>query len=218
MKRSKPNIQGLAKKKNVPALIKVLNDSDWDTSIRIAAVSALGEFSDLQAVEALIEALKDKDADVRQAAAATLGQLGYTRAVEPLVAALEDNTYWVREQAAVTLGQLGWQPLDEIQSALLAVAKKDWNLAVSLGPAALAPLIAALRDTDSGVRDQAAAALGKLGDTRALEPLVAALRDTDSGVRVRVAAALGQLGDTRAVELLMAALEDNEYWVRGQAA
>ena len=76
MKLFKPNIQRLAKKKNVRALMKVLKDSGWDTSIRLAAVSALGEMSDLQAVEALIEALKDSDSGVRQAAAATLGQLG----------------------------------------------------------------------------------------------------------------------------------------------
>ena len=111
--------------------------SGWDTSIRLAAVSALGEMSDLQAVEALIEALKDSDSGVRQAAAATLGQLGYTRAVEPLV--------------------------DETQSALLAVAQQDWDRVVSLGSAALAPLVAALRDNKYWVRQQAAAALVSLG-------------------------------------------------------
>jgi HEAT repeat protein len=137
MKRSKPNIQRLAKMKNVRALMRVLKDSDWATSIRLAAVSALGEMSDLQAIKALIEALKDSDSGIRQAAAATLVQLGDARAVKPLIAAFRDDDWWVRERAAAAL--------------------------VSLGSAALEPLVAALRDNDSGVRIEAAAALERLG-------------------------------------------------------
>ena len=134
------------------------------------------------------------------------------------MAALQDNDSEVRQQAVVALVSLGWQPVDETQSVLLAVAQQDWDRAVSLGSVALAPLVAALRDNDSGVRQQAAVALGRLGDPRALAPLVAALRDNDSGVRQQAAAALGWLGDPRAVKPLVAALEDNKYWVRQQAA
>jgi HEAT repeat protein len=39
------------------------------------------------------------------------------------------------------------------------------------------PLIAALKDENSDVRQAAAKALGKIGDPRAVEPLIAALSD-----------------------------------------
>src|SRR2546427_8845803 len=117
MKLFKPNIQRLAKKKNVRALIKILKDPVWDTSIRSAAVSALGEMSNVQAVEELIEALKDSDSGVRQAAVAALGQLGYTRAMESLVTAPVYKKYLVHQPTTATPDQPGWQPVDEIQSA-----------------------------------------------------------------------------------------------------
>ncbi len=198
MKLFKPNIQRLAKKKNVRALIKVLKDSGWDTSILLAAVSALGEMSDLQAVEAL----KDSDSGVRQAAAATLGQLGYTRAVEPLLVALEDNGSRVREQAAAALVSLGWRPVDETQSALLAVAQRDWDRAVSLGSAAVEPLVTAIRDNNSQVRVQAAEALGRLGDPRAVEPLIEVLKDIGSAVSQAAFRALRRIGDPRGVDAI----------------
>lgn len=43
-------------------------------------------------------------------------------------------------------------------------------------PRAVAPLIAALGDTDDGVKTSAARALGEIGDDRAVEPLIAAMK------------------------------------------
>ena len=64
-----------------------------------------------------------------------------------------------------------------------------------------------LKDDNSSVRRDAAAALGKIG-TPAVEPLIAALKDNDSGVRRYAAAALGKIKDARAVEPLIDALRD----------
>ena len=44
-------------------------------------------------------------------------------------------------------------------------------------------LIKALKDKDSDVREEAAEALGEIGDDRAVEPLTKALKDEDSSVR-----------------------------------
>ena len=44
------------------------------------------------------------------------------------------------------------------------------------------PLIIALKDKHEEVRSSAAAALGKLEDTRAVEPLIAVLKDEDVAV------------------------------------
>jgi HEAT repeat protein len=63
------------------------------------------------------------------------------------------------------------------------------------------------------VREAAARALGKIGDTRAVEPLVEALKD-DIHVRWRAAEALLEIGKTSAsVEPLVEALKDEDSYV-----
>ena len=64
-------------------------------------------------------------------------------------------------------------------------------------------LIKALRDKDRIVRQDAANALGKIGDERAVEPLIKALRDKDGIVRDYAVKALETFGDERAVEPLI---------------
>ena len=49
----------------------------------------------------------------------------------------------------------------------------------------------ALRDQERGVREQAAWALGAIGDARALQDLLAALKDSEAGVRRQAAWAIG---------------------------
>jgi len=79
-------------------------------------------------------------------------------------------------------------------------------------------LIKALRHKDWHVREEAAWALGGIGDARAVEPLIQALMD-DSDVLRRIAAwALGEIGDRRAVEPLIQALEDRDPDVQEKAA
>ena len=104
--------------------------------------------------------------------------------------------------------------------------KKDeyvrWYTARALGeikdPRAVEPLIAALGDERSDVRQAAAEALGKIKDPRAVEPLIAALGDERSDMRQAAAKALGAIGDARAMEPLIAALKDAEWRVREAAA
>jgi HEAT repeat protein len=84
---------------------------------------------------------------------------------------------------------------------------------VQLGPVALEPLIAALKDSCEGVRFCAAHTLWKIGDARAVEPLIAALGDRDPDVRLKAAVALGDIGDERAIKPLIDALKnDMDLW------
>ena len=55
-------------------------------------------------------------------------------------------------------------------------------------------LVKALSDQSQGVRQQAAWALGAIGDSRALPGLLPALKDTDAGVRKQAAWAIGAIG------------------------
>ncbi|HOO53558.1 MAG TPA: HEAT repeat domain-containing protein [Methanothrix sp.] len=69
-------------------------------------------------------------------------------------------------------------------------------------------LILDLKDENSSVRENAAVALGEIGDPRAVNPLIETLEDEDWGVRYWAAQALGEIGDTRAVNPLIEALKD----------
>ena len=93
---------------------------------------------------------------------------------------------------------------------------------VRIGPAAVEPLIDALKDIRS--RHGAAEALGRLGDAQAIEPLIAALSDKTNASHTfgemsadgAIVTALGQLGDARAVEPLIEALK--VWWTAKPAA
>ncbi len=86
-------------------------------------------------------------------------------------------------------------------------------------PVARAALLAALRDADWQVREEAAATLGKLLDPAGGEGLIDALsRDTYWEVRLKAANALGRLKAPAAVPALLAALEHAVSNLRKEAA
>jgi HEAT repeat protein len=229
----------------VEPLITALTDGD--RTVREAAAQALGQLGDVRAVEPLITALTDSATTVRETAAQALGQLGDVRAVEPLMAALTDGDTTVREVAAASLGKLDWQPAGETGGRYWVVLKQ-WDKCVAMGSAAVEPLLVALKDSDSNVRQASAKALGQLGDAGAVgplitvlrgkdkelsqtavkvlveigipsvSPLVTALRDPDKSVQQVAAEGLGKIGDTQAVEPLIAALEDSDSNVCQAAA
>jgi HEAT repeat protein len=79
---------------------------------------------------------------------------------------------------------------------------------------AVPPLIQALGDGDSDVREAACWALGEIGDRQAVPPLIQALRDGNSDVRAAACEALGAIGDGQAVPPLIQALRDWDSDVR----
>ena len=84
---------------------------------------------------------------------------------------------------------------------------------------AIDPLIAALNDEDSTVRDVTAQALGEIGDSRAVLPLQGALEDDAPRVRGSAAVALGKLRAFEALDALCRHLgEDDDVWARAGAA
>src|SRR6058998_2904659 len=82
-----PNIEKLAYKRNVPALVKALGHSD--PGVRSRAAAALGELGDRAAVEPLIAALADPRDEVVSAAGLALARTGDERGVGPLIERLE---------------------------------------------------------------------------------------------------------------------------------
>jgi HEAT repeat protein len=84
--------------------------------------------------------------------------------------------------------------------------------------AAVAGLIALLKDPEPGVRAQAADTLAQLEAHDAVDALIAAVKDTNTDVRRHVVDALGEIGDAKALDALTRALKDDDAGVRRHAA
>ena len=101
-----PNVEKMKAKRDVNALIKVLNyQSSWQ--VRGKAARALGELKDARSVEALIGALKDEESGVCSIATWALGEIGDARALEPLITAIKDNSWEVGKAAVRALMKFG---------------------------------------------------------------------------------------------------------------
>ncbi|MEW6110044.1 MAG: HEAT repeat domain-containing protein [Nitrospirota bacterium] len=84
---------------------------------------------------------------------------------------------------------------------------------------AVKPLVEALQDTNMGVRNNVAFALGELGAREAIPHLIKVLLgDPEEWVRKSAAKALGMLGSREAVSHLAKALKDQSQMVRKSAA
>lgn len=151
------------------------------------------------AVPSLVSALGDSASAfvVQEAAAETLAELGATVAIPALMVALKRRMPGVRRAAANALDRLGWRAENDTQRAVYAIALEDWPRLVNLGQSAVEPLVAALPS------EEAAKALGEIGDPRAVEPLMKYLGYASGRDKRSVATALGQLGDARAVRALV---------------
>ncbi len=137
-----------------------LRDGGFD--FRYMAAEALGNTRHAKALGLLTQALRDEDNEVRRHTAMALGRMGDTRAKEPLTQALEDRNCKVRCEAAEALDELGWQPSVEVEKAHYMIAKAAWGELIILGEPGIQPLIQALKDEESFVREAAQAALEEI--------------------------------------------------------
>jgi hypothetical protein len=130
---------------------------------------ALDSLIQLEAVEALIEALGHPDEDIRRSAVWAVYDLKYPQALEPLIGLLKDESDSIRQVTCFALRNLG-------------------------DARAVQPLIDVLSDSDEYVRKAAVEALGDIGDPRAIEPLKALLTtEQDQDVIESIESALRRL-------------------------
>ncbi|HEV2486266.1 MAG TPA: HEAT repeat domain-containing protein [Terracidiphilus sp.] len=161
--------------------IQIRKLKSQDAAVRQNAALELGQFKSSRAVEPLIAALRDTDAGVVGDAAKALGQIKDLRALQPLLAAFKagkDNPE-VEQQLAQALGGLGPPALEPLMATLKDNNPNEYaeDGLVQIGGPAVDPLIAMLNDANRSLREEAASVLGEIKDPRAVEPLIATLKD-----------------------------------------
>ena len=209
--RKKPDIEGLAARKDIAGLVKALQYNDVDVQsqiakvlgslgteamdelilalkkkdkrIRLGIIEALTLIKDPRAVPALITTLNDESSEVRWEAAIALGEIGDSRAIEPLVPALKDHDKYVRYGAAFALAKIDWKPADDIQKAYYFAGMQEWKAVKLIGKSAVPALSHILNDRDSNVRQKVIGIFGEIGDPDATPALIRSLGDENTEVR-----------------------------------
>ncbi len=200
-----PDVKKLKNRWDVAGLARLLDNKD--PQVQYEAAEALGNIGDEKAVGPLITALKrDEFSGVRWKAAEALSKIG-NPAVGPLIAALQYPDDDVRWKAAIALGEIG-NP-DAVAPLIVLLSDADRFVrsraahALSMiGEPAVPSLIAALSNSDPGVRWGSALALGKIKNPLAVEPLILALADEQVMVRAEAASALASIGTPALAPLL----------------
>lgn len=174
--------------------VKPLINAIKDKRVGVDAARALGEIGE-PAVGHLITALRDKDEDMRLLAAIALGQIGEP-AVTPLINVLMDKDENIAV-VAVALERIGEPAVMPLIDAF-RVGNEDVDVGVihalrSIGELAVEHLINALGDENVYVRENAARALGEIGNLKAVPALEKAINDSDEDVREKVKEALDKI-------------------------
>ena len=141
----------------VDVLLDALDDVDETT--RLGAAESLANLGDVWALPALVDGLHDVDDAIRRRSAELLGVLGDPGAVPHLLAALREPMVLIRLAAARSLRKLDMgEHRNEAVLALIRVLEAhSYDI------------------QHHRLREEAARALGQLGDSRAIPALVNAL-------------------------------------------
>lgn len=208
----------------LPAFLAALRDERPGYALVRAAVAAmLGQLKAESAATIYRRTLQHQGGDDWQADTELLGTVRLETIVEALVAALADSSGEVRAAAAgacidLCLEDMPQTPFPYTARSRLPQADEEQPSARVALRAAVEPLVAALKDSETEVRAQAATALGWIADPRAAAPLARCLKDTEARCRLAAVEALGMLRTPAALKPLARALADPSRQVRLGAA
>ncbi|RME75391.1 MAG: hypothetical protein D6776_03345 [Planctomycetota bacterium] len=181
-----------------------------DPRRRQGAYARLLGMRDPDTLRLVAAASQGADEAVRTFVCRYLAELGGVAAAEALVRFLDASEPAVRREAELALERLRPEDaIDPMRDAMGRLRRPEARaalcrlLARTRSPAALQPLLEALRDPEPAVRREAALGLRQLGDRRAVGGLLAVLVDEDEGVRHAAVSAVGALGPAPAARVLM---------------
>ncbi|HWE40747.1 MAG TPA: HEAT repeat domain-containing protein, partial [Isosphaeraceae bacterium] len=203
-----------------PVVLGAVRDAlaDPDIPVRLAAVAAVKEENDREALPKLRERFAaEPDEKVRREIAAVFGAMDDKAALPLLIAALRHATVpeSVREASLVSIEEIGTDAaiaalVDLLREAGLK-ADRQARLIASLGRfkarAAVPTVVAMLTNPDPKVRATAAEALGKIGDTDATPKVRPLLKDDSLDVRKAAITAVAALKDRESIPALILAAE-----------
>lgn len=159
--------------------------NDYQRAVLAISLGQWGEVAKFgtAAIEPISDVVKSKRHESQHLnASKTLGQIGDTRAIELLITLLLSKNDEVRNTAAQTLIDLKWQPINDAQQAILAIASNNVEEAAKLGAVAVTPLINSLHGWKGNTRNEernrkSIRALGEVGDSRSIPILLEIVHD-----------------------------------------
>lgn len=208
----------------VQSLITTLQ-TDPDGVVRRRAATALGRIGDPRATEPLISALPATLTGVTGYAALALDALGVSWSA-PFAERIRVPDAEQRRQILIALHQFqrqGQRPRGVLVAATEGSDKHVRSIALMAlaqiaDPATSAALQRALADPHPYCREEAAVALGKIGDRGAVAGLITAAgdarEDTFSAARSAAVEALRHIGDPQAIAPLVQLLREGDLDVR----
>jgi HEAT repeat protein len=187
------------------------------------AAEALGKTRRREAVAPLSALVRDPEPRVRMAVVDALRRLRDTSGVPALVTSLQDGDPGIRDAAISAIVEVYGDrerggPIDRFLETFSDEYDRT-SIApyTTVDPAAYRGLAGVLRDEKTGLRANAAFAIGILGGSSVSRDLIAALQDPESDVRAAAATALGKVGTPEEGKALIPLLADESTNVRNRA-
>ncbi len=188
-----------------------------NVDLRRNAADALAKFGDPRATQPLIAALSDPDPQVRADAATGLDAARSPAGVDALIALINDPDETVSTSAIMALGKSQNPRAIAPLVASLSNFPTASSVLAQFGPAAVEPLLSAVKSDDLAVRGGAIEALLLANDSRAIPAFTAAINDPETGVRQLALFALQTLKAPNFPDVLRAALKDPDAAIRANA-
>jgi HEAT repeat protein len=200
----------------------VANLKSPNAATREESANALGKSRRREAVAPLAALVRDPEPKVRMEVVKALRELRDLGGVPALVTFMGDGDPKIREEAIGTLVEvLSESTRTGPVGRFLEIFSDQHDRApagpyTQVDPSVYRALATALHDEESGIREEAALALGILDGKPATKELVAALQDPVPGVRGKAATAIGQVGSTEDGKALIPLLTDENAGVRNR--
>lgn len=191
-------------------------------SVRRKAASDLGKSKRPEALPRLAELVRDPDLDVRLTVLRAIASLRDLAGVPSMVVFMADTQARVRSEAIDGVVEIYTHRDRSGMSRFLSIFSDGRDRPEPLLVAAVdvdvfRSLSACLRDSDLGVRESAAEAIGILGGTEVAVDLVASLGDAVPDVRAAAVTALVKVGTSADGESLVPRVRDSSAAVRRRA-
>lgn len=192
----------------VSALILAINEKNTGGMVRFSASYALGKIRNPQAVSALMDALSDKEIDgfTRCKIVEALAAIGDPQAAPALIRSFPDSSPEACIRAATVLG--AWESKAAIPALIAALKDQASETKYDIGENG-----ARYNYVTCYVCDEAATALGRIGDARAVPALSELWQDKHAygHTHARALQALGDIGGLLAIDALLQALGSTDH-------